>query len=412
MFRFYEAVHNEHSIIVNTDLSIAELSRLHNIRAIRELTDLDLLESAFRNSEYRWPLFVTIGISPAHLATLLVALPREKIISWAFRHAEAFGKDIHQIIEEIRWIVLPADTQTILALFDRYSLVSLAVFKAKEFCIRYGIQYRRLGVDGILAPIIDEQGLADVPVPPRNRGPDIQGGQGILREVVGGQAVEDHNQRDFEKKYSKTFVKLKKEGIWAFINYWARSKPIILLENGEEVSSDNANVDTTPLANGTYSMEDTVFIVNKDPNRQWRKGLCEDTYRVHNPLHFILSGIYRNTYNRDISVGSYLESKLVFPFTQSVVRSLKMLNGLQKPNPFELVKSQLYSFAVLSGAISDKFWLSPGFKNDDKLLLWYNDLIVAEVSHDNKIRMIVNHLTQEVSDLVKYNRINAEVIHA
>lgn len=234
------------------------------------------------------------------------------------------------------------------------------------------------------------------------------GGGGGLNEALNRVAVpvgQEEDANEMQRHYHGTYVK-EKEKNWIYFDRVISGKHVSaygLFGGAEKATKFNAlieNLDFTPFKNGVYNTDTACVAIYKDPNRQWRRGFCGDTYRVEAMTHSILSAISQNYVGgRPLS---YQEaSKLGVIEWENMDGVLNILNQIEKNTyyPLDYALREIENSKRFSCAIDKRFWVMPGIINRAVLLL-FNSTVLAEIEKD-VVKVLSPMFFQEVSDFLR-----------
>lgn len=163
--------------------------------------------------------------------------------------------------------------------------------------------------------------------------------------------------KDLNKRYYNTFIRYSKKELedWKVIyvekvlidgdSFWIRTidSNFDTLDYGSDTYKFNFSCPSTGIKN----FKRGVVLVNRSPNRQWRKGICSDNYTVKNPLKQTLSHIISN-YN--------IDRKFMSPFNWSSPNIEFLYN-----NKYSTIKEaieELSSGEYIARAISKDFFMT------------------------------------------------------
>lgn len=256
-------------------------------------------------------------------------------------------------------------------------------------------------VEGDIAPLdepIEEQFVAGV-------------NAAFAREVRERAPARADDGEEYDKHYSNTYVKSGKGWVYFDRMY---SKDIArvhcLVENDlKQELVKVADIDFTPLKNGIYNTNSSCILVSKDPNRQWRRGVCKETYKINSVVYDILTHIHENILNRkNLSLNTYSEFGWFDWDNESTV--LRILNSFEvnKHKPYNEAIESIQKGARLACAVDDKMWMMANVAKQG-VVLFYKSTMVAEIDNDS-IKIVSPAFNQEVLDFVRNNNCQLRIV--
>jgi uncharacterized protein YkuJ len=193
---------------------------------------------------------------------------------------------------------------------------------------------------------------------------------------------------ELNKKYAGCFAKLSSEVV-QIVEFYRRNDTISVFAinttgNTTEYNLDMIDLKLSPIEPGLYNYRNTVLMVKKTGERQWKRGLCKSAYHVENPL----SKFYLRCEGRvDMS-----NRPSVFKWDVSSVAKL-----FKSFDSYRMAVKSLTSGKALARAF-DKGWIVSFSMDSDGFWLSYNKAKVASII-DGKIYVTSKSFLEEIKDL-------------
>jgi len=202
--------------------------------------------------------------------------------------------------------------------------------------------------------------------------------------------------KDLNKRYSGTFIRYSKKELedWKVIYvervlidgdfFWIRT-----INNNFDTfdyGCDLFKFDFSCPSIGIKNFKKGVILVNRSPNRQWRKGICSDNYTVKNPLKQTLLPIL-SKYN--------IDKKFLSPFNWSSPNMEYLYN-----NKYSTIKEalmELSSGEYIARAISKDFFMSLSM-DKEAYTIYRKSIPVGEIINEELIPF-ETPFKQEVIDI-------------
>jgi hypothetical protein len=193
---------------------------------------------------------------------------------------------------------------------------------------------------------------------------------------------------ELNRKYAGCFVKIASEVV-QIVDFYRRNDTISVFAintNGttNEYNLDMLDLNLSYIEPGLYNYRNTVLLIKKTGERQWKRGFCRSAYHVENPLNkFYLR--YE---------GSVIMSNKPSAFKWDVSSVATIFKSF---DTYRMAVKSLTSGKALARAF-DKGWIVSLSMDSDGFWLSYNKAKVASII-DGKIYVTSKSFLEEIKDL-------------
>lgn len=202
---------------------------------------------------------------------------------------------------------------------------------------------------------------------------------------------------DYHKRYSGTYLQFHDKNndtlftgyvhkIYSDENLW-NAKVEYSVGNFRTYTNKEIDIVEEVPAVGTINYNNGVIIATRYPERQWKRGICTDNFKISNPLYTVTK-----------SAKKY--PVLEYPIKEHKL-SLALADAIYNNTFFstEEALKKISSFECLGAAVNNNFWFSPSWYNKS-IVLWYNSTIVGEYKTD-KLYILEKGFEQEINDFFR-----------
>jgi hypothetical protein len=203
---------------------------------------------------------------------------------------------------------------------------------------------------------------------------------------------------DYPKRYSGTWVQIQnketKEKQVGYIYKIAASTKIWegYFTTGKE---DKQNIISSSLYEiiegfptiGVVNCDKDVVITSRQPNRQWKRGICPENFKIVTPLYSVINK------TAELPVQEW-------PFERYEISTTTLTNIYN--NEYFSIKEALdrvTSLERFGAAVNNVFWFSPSWYSTS-VILWYKEVVVGEYKND-KLIILEKAFEQEIKDFFK-----------
>jgi hypothetical protein len=193
---------------------------------------------------------------------------------------------------------------------------------------------------------------------------------------------------ELNRKYAGCFVRIASEVV-QIVEFYRRNDTISVFAidtSGTtfEYDLDMLDLNLSYIEPGLYNYRNTVLVIKKTGERQWKRGFCKSAYHVENPL----ARYYLRCEGKVIMSNSPSAFKWDVSSVATIFKSF---------NNYRMAVKSLTSGKAIARAF-DKGWIVSLSMDSDGFWLSYNKAKVASII-DGKIYVTSKSFLEEIKDL-------------
>ncbi len=166
-----------------------------------------------------------------------------------------------------------------------------------------------------------------------------------------------------------------------YVRYFVKGREIIKYLEAEELE-----INLTPIQAGVYNYKNTIIIIQKTGDRQWKRGFCKGAYHVRDPLAYVHE-------MWSMVTGLAYTKPSTFDWTTNNIQHIQ----IHKPTTYKLALASINRDSVVARVL-DKDWFISLSLTSDGVWLFYRSCKVATIIEDS-IHVNCPDFLQEIIDL-------------
>lgn len=184
----------------------------------------------------------------------------------------------------------------------------------------------------------------------------------------------DAQSNEINKKFKGTILGIQTKSNTFYAYLLAYSDPFFVFIDKYDIKTyihiqTNCKVFIPQIQSGYYSVNNICFYIHKENKRQWRRGICEDTYRLTSMFHHF----------------EYWETAS-YVFNKQIINILENKETTQKLNKELLIECNINIFCH----INRNFLISLSIQKPKNYSLFFHNVYIGELY--NKVNTIYIHI--------------------